>query len=159
MRDIAKGTQQLQATKMLERSNKRFKPAQDGDNVNVPIPEVDRGRLDAPNFTAVVMEHDEETGLCTLGTKAGKLDTQFSRNQFDLLGQKFLSTADVPDNVSIGVREAARLHSTTGGQGFFKCTCQTKCETKRCKCNRDGAKCNSRCHKNRSCQNHDNILI
>ena len=79
--------------------------------------------------------------LAPLGTKAGKLDTQFSRNQFDLLGQKFLSTADVPDNVSIGVREAARLHSTTGGQGFFKSTCQTKCETKRCKCNRDGVKC------------------
>ena len=40
---------------MLERSDKRFKPAEDGDNVNVPIPEVDRGLLDPANFTAVVM--------------------------------------------------------------------------------------------------------
>ena len=123
------------------------------------FPEVDRGRLDASNFTAVVMDYNGETGLCTLGTKVGTLDTQFSRNQFELLTQKFLSAADVPQNVSIGVREAARLHSNTGGQGFFKCSCQTKCETKRCKCNKDGVRCNSRCHKNRSCHNHDNILI
>ena len=159
MRAIAKRNQELQANKMLERSNKRFKPAEDGDNVNVPIPEVDRGRLDPANFTAVVMDHDEETGLCTLGTKVGTLNTQFSRNQFELLTQKFLSSADVPDNVSLGVREAARLHSNTGGLGLFKCSCQTKYQSKRCKCNTDGVKCNSRCHKNRSCLNHDNLLI
>ena len=45
-------------------SNKRFKPAEEGENVNVPTPEVDRGRLDPTNFTAVVQvqEHDSETG-------------------------------------------------------------------------------------------------
>ena len=144
---------------MLERSNKRFKPAEDGDNVNVPIPEVDRGRLDPANFTAVVQNHNEETGLFTLGTKVGTLKTQFSRNQLELLTQKCLTTDDVPQNVEIGVREAACLHSNTGGQGFFKCQCQTKCQSKRCKCNREGVKCNSRCHKNRSWQNHDNVLI
>ena len=158
-REIARNSQESQAAKMLERSNKRFKPAEEGDNVNVPIPEVDRGRLDPANFTAVVMDHNEETGLCTLGTTVGTLDTQFSRNQFELLPQKFVSTADVPENVTVGVREAARLHSNTGGQGFFKCSCQTKCETKKCKCRKDGVRCNSRCHKNRSCRNHDNDLI
>ena len=30
---------------------------------------------------------------------------------------------------------------------------------KKCKCIRDSVKCNSRCHKSRSCQNHDNALI
>ena len=54
---------------MLEQSNKRFKLAEEGENVNVRIPEVDRGRLDPPNFTAVVQEHDSETGLHTLGKK------------------------------------------------------------------------------------------
>ena len=44
-------------------SNKRLKPAEEGENVTVPIPEVDRGRLDPPNLTAVVQEHDSETGL------------------------------------------------------------------------------------------------
>ena len=53
----------LQAEKMLEQSNKRFKPDEDGENVNVVIPEVHRGRLDPPNCTAVIQEHDSETGL------------------------------------------------------------------------------------------------
>ena len=44
----------MQADKKLEPSNKRFKPAEEGENVNVPIPEVDRGRLDPPNFTDVI---------------------------------------------------------------------------------------------------------
>ena len=48
----------LQAEKMLEQSNKRFKSAEEGENVNVSIPEVDRGRLDPPNFTDVIQEHD-----------------------------------------------------------------------------------------------------
>ena len=58
MREMAKKRQNLQADKMLEQSNKRFKSAEEGENVNVPIPEVDRGRLDPPNFTDVIQEHD-----------------------------------------------------------------------------------------------------
>ena len=77
---------------MLEQSNKWFKPAEEGENVNVPIPDVDRGRLDPPNITAVLQEHDSETGLYTLGTKAGTLNTRFSRNQFNLMNQKFLNS-------------------------------------------------------------------
>ena len=80
-------------------------------------------------------------------------------SQFNLMNQKFLTTADVPEAVTLSVREAARLHSNAGGQGFFKCLCQTACLTKKCKCIRDSVKCVSRCHKNRSCQNHDNALI
>ena len=64
MREMAEKRQNLKADKMLEQSNKRFKPAEEGENENVPIPEVDRGRLDPTNFTAVVQvqEHDSETG-------------------------------------------------------------------------------------------------
>ena len=115
---------------MLEQSNKRFKPAEEGENVNVPTAEVDRGCLDPSIFTAVVHEHESETGLYTLGTRAGTLNTRFSRNQFNLMNQKFLTTADVPEDVTLSVREAACLHSNTGGQGLFKCLCQTTCLTK-----------------------------
>ena len=45
-------------TKRLEQSNKRLKSVEEGKNVNVPVPEVDRGRLDPPNFTDVIQEHD-----------------------------------------------------------------------------------------------------
>ena len=58
MQEMAEKRKNLQADKMLEQSNKRFKPAEEGENVNVPIPEVDRGRLDPPNFTDVIQEHD-----------------------------------------------------------------------------------------------------
>ena len=58
MREMAEKRKNLQADKMLEQSNKRFKSAEEGENVNVPIPEVDRGRLDPPNFTDVIQEHD-----------------------------------------------------------------------------------------------------
>ena len=143
---------------MLEKSNKRFKPAVAGENVNVSVPDVDMGKLDPPNFTAVLNEHNQQTGLYILCTKVGTLNTQFSRNQFNLLPEKFIQNQDVPENV-VGVREAARLHSNNGGQGFFKCTCQTKCQTKRCRCLKESRTCNSRCHKNRSCSNHDNPLL
>ena len=62
---MANKRQNLQADKMLEQSNKRFKPDEDGENVNVVIPEVHRGRLDPPNCTAVIQEHDSEIGLYT----------------------------------------------------------------------------------------------
>ena len=55
---MAEKRKNLQADKMLEQSNKRFKSAEEGENVNVPFPEVDRGRLDPPNFTDVIQEHD-----------------------------------------------------------------------------------------------------
>ena len=44
-RSIAKRKQEHQADKMLEISKKRFKPAESGENVNVPVPDVDRGKL------------------------------------------------------------------------------------------------------------------
>ena len=83
---------------MLEQSNKRFKPAKEADNVNVPTLEVDRGRLDPPNFTAVVQEHESETGLYTLGTRAGTLNTRFSRNQLVLKKPIQPDEPKVPDD-------------------------------------------------------------
>ena len=84
------------------------------------------------------------------------------RQDFKLWGQKLepkcLTTVDVPEDVTLSVRGATRLHSKMGGQGFFKCPCQTTCLTEKCKCIRDSVKCNSHCHKNRSCQNQIKIF-
>ena len=49
-REGAKRKQQDQADKMLERSAKRFKEAEVGDTVLVPIPDLDRGRCEYPKF-------------------------------------------------------------------------------------------------------------
>ena len=37
---------------------------------------------------------------------------------------------------------------------YLRCTCATKCLTNKCKCKNAGRTCNSRCHKNLSCDNH-----
>uniref|UniRef100_A0A914Q7G3 Integrase catalytic domain-containing protein n=1 Tax=Panagrolaimus davidi TaxID=227884 RepID=A0A914Q7G3_9BILA len=39
------------------------------------------------------------------------------------------------------------------GQGHVHCDCLMKCETRRCKCKREGRLCNSRCHNQRDCCN------
>ncbi|XP_057669973.1 KRAB-A domain-containing protein 2-like [Diorhabda carinulata] len=46
----------LQATKMLQTSQKQFPLAQIGDNVRIQVPDVDRGRTDSRNVLAVVVE-------------------------------------------------------------------------------------------------------
>jgi len=45
-----------------------------------------------PTSQMLIKSTISETGLYTLGTKAGTLNTRFSRNQFNLMNQKFLTT-------------------------------------------------------------------
>ena len=115
-----------------------------------------------PNFTDVIQEHDFWDRTLHFGDKSWNSEHTVLKKPIQPDEPKVpeqLTTADVPENVTLSVREAACLHSNTGGQGFLKCLCQTAWLTKKCKCIRDSVKCNSRCHKNRSCQNHDNALI
>ena len=151
----AKRKQQDQADKMLERSAKRFKPAEINDTVLVPIPDLDRGRCDYPNIKAVVLEIHPGGHSWKLGTKSGVLDQWYSRNQFQPTLEKFMSVEDVPLDKEISLRAAARAESVSGGQGYFRCNCTGDCKTKRCKCFKAQVKCNSKCHNQRSCSNKD----
>ena len=119
----AKRKQQEQANRMLENSAKRFKPAAVGDTVLVPIPDLDRGRCEYPNLKAVVHR-----------CKSGVLDQWYSRNQFQPTVEKFMNIADVPVEIEVSLRTAARQESIGGGQGYFRCNCTGNCITKRCKC-------------------------
>ena len=62
-----KRKQQQQAHKMVEYSTKRFKPAEVGDTVLVPIPDVDRERCEYPNLKAIVLESHPKGHLWKLG--------------------------------------------------------------------------------------------
>ena len=137
---------------MLVNSAKRFKPAEVGNTVMVPIPDVDRGRADFKNIKAIVLSVNGD-GMYQLGTEFGTLDQMYSRNQFAPTIENFISIADVPENVIISLREAAQKNSIGLGQGFFKCNCKTGCKTKRCKCFNAKKICNSRCHNSNNCQN------
>ena len=118
------------------------------------IPDVDRGRCELPNLTAVVLA-EREGGYYKLRCRSGILDSYYSRNQFAPTTEKMLQTAAVPQDKTVSLRQAAGLESMGGTQGFFKCNCTGKCITKQCKCVRENRKCNSRCHSRRSCSNID----
>ena len=154
-RQGAKRKQQDQADKMLERSTKRFKEAQVGDTVLVPIPDLDRGRCEYPNLKAIILEMHPNGSMWRLGCKSGVLDQWYSRNQFQPTLEKFMNVEDVDIEKEVSLRAAARAESIGGGQGYFRCNCTGNCKTKRCKCYKDNLKCNSRCHNQRSCCNKD----
>ena len=68
-RSSAQKRQQEQAEAMLTKSAKKLKVVVVGDNVLVPVPNVDRAKIDHPNLLAVVMEEKAE-GLYRLGTRS-----------------------------------------------------------------------------------------
>ena len=137
---------------MVEKSVMRFKAANVGDTVMVPIPDVDRGRAEFRNLKAVVIDV-KENGLYKLGTTDGLLKQLYSRSQFMPCVNKFLNINDVPKEKEVCLRETARYQSLGDGQGFLKCSCKTSCTNARCKCKKKGFKCNSKCHNSEPCTN------
>lgn len=159
--DIAAGIQQQraaakrkmedQAEVMKKRSDQKFQPATIGQNVVIRIPDVDRGRADLRNIMAVVIE--EKDGFYTLGTKYGRLNRLYVRNQFEICASIFVTVEEVPEK-EISLREAVGHTSVSGRtQGVLKCGCTTKCTTNSCKCRKSKIFCNSRCHNSLSCCN------
>ena len=120
-------------------------------DMSVPIPDVDRGRADFRSIKAVVIEATD-SGNYKLGTEHGELSQMYVRSQFAPSVEKFINVSDVPSR-TVSLREAARSSSIGLGQGFFKCTCTTGCNNKRCKCKKADKICNSRCHNSNSCKN------
>ena len=72
-----------QADTMLERSVKRFKPAEVGDNVLVPVPDVDRGRGEFRNIKGIVT-NDNGNGCYSIGTTEGTLKQAYCRAETNL---------------------------------------------------------------------------
>ena len=168
-REDARRKTRKQADKMLELSRytvailnpydpiidflrKRFGEAKVGDTVLLAIPDVDRGRCEFANITALVLEV-LDGGLYKLGCRSGVLDSLYSRNQFAPTLETFIRPEDVPMDKTLSLQTAAGAESMGGGQGFFKCSCTGNCTTKRCKCVKDGRKYNSK--NKRSCVNID----
>ncbi|KAL0881068.1 hypothetical protein ABMA27_002198 [Loxostege sticticalis] len=84
----------------------------------------------------VVLECNDD-GLYKLGNQFVTITELFSRNQFTVCETKFL-------DIDI---------STTGGQGYKRCHCKTKCGNRKCLCKAAGILCNSKCHSSLSCSN------
>ena len=67
-REGARKRQLSQADKMLSNTAKKVKVCEVGDAVMVPVPSVDRGKIDQPHLPAIIME-DTGMGQFKLGTR------------------------------------------------------------------------------------------
>jgi len=151
-REDAAAGQAKSRDQMMASSNLKQPQLAVGDCVLLPVSEFDRGRLDCRNIPGVISQVTPR-GLYRVATKHGVVNTLLSRNQL-LKADCQLLTLDetVPEVHSF--RKLASLHSQSGGQGFSKCSCATKCDTKRCACRKKGTLCHSHCHpRNSKCKN------
>ena len=73
--------QKRQAENMISTTVKRFKPAEKGNNVMIPVPDVDRGRAEFRNVKGVILDAETD-GTNTIGTNHGTLKQKYVRSQF-----------------------------------------------------------------------------
>ena len=118
-----------------------------GDTVIIPISKPDIIiPLGSKNLMCVIMDKDGD--LYTIGSDQGKLESRYTRNQFDVCQTKFQKIDSVPDTV---------ISQTTAMQNasmFVLQSCKCKnCSNLRCSCRRAKTRCNSRCHYGKACRN------
>ena len=150
-RALASMEQEKQAKSMLSLTAKKFKLGKPGDNVMVPIPDVDRGRAEFPNIAGVVMNVDAD-GSHTIGTAQGTLQGTYTRAEIIPSIASFLLPSDVPEK-TVSLRTAARAESMGDGQGYKRCYCTQGCKPTKCGCMKANLKCNSKCKSCGSCKN------
>ncbi|XP_071149089.1 SCAN domain-containing protein 3-like [Mytilus edulis] len=148
-RSGAMDSQMKQANTMIARSKKELGTAEVGQTVAVPIPMFDRGKGDSRNLLGRVIEVNDKGKA----TRFGQLLGTFGTNEMGICKQNLILEEEINCETTLSVREAATHQSLSGGQGFFKCYCKTKCLSNRCKCKKNGRKCNSRCHSSTTCDN------
>ncbi|KAF0703723.1 SCAN domain-containing protein 3-like, partial [Aphis craccivora] len=124
-RKKAKQNLENQAIKMKTWSDKKLKPAEVGATVRVPVPDLDKGRGDARNILAVVIEVTDD-GYYQLGTKEGLLKSLYSRSQITICQKNLIAIEEVPRENTFALRTIATQQSTGPGQGFFKMHMQDK---------------------------------
>ncbi|XP_068206257.1 uncharacterized protein [Palaemon carinicauda] len=105
----AADAQTSQAERMEKRSRVDLRAGEQGDNVAVPVPLVDRGRGDPRNILGVIIDRRKDTDQYRIAIKVGILSGLYSRNQLDLCPQRLLNTDDM------------NTQSASGGQGFTRC--------------------------------------
>jgi len=144
--------QEKQGLTMKRQRNRGQPTIAVGTVVLVKVEDVDRGKTDSRYVPGVVVElttHD----FCRIGCKGGVLKDCY-RPETLLVehnhGPEVYNLQGVLKDWSslpkISVREALRLISPSGGQGFTKCGCNGDCSKSNCKCRKTGVLCNSRCH-------------
>jgi hypothetical protein len=107
--------------------------------------------MDPRSIIAVITDIKDEE-FHELTTKLGKLKALYTRNQFTLCKETFLSIEEVGTE-EISIREVVNKLSLVGVQGFRKCNCSKRCTTKMCLCKSANLLCHSKCHNSQPCCN------
>jgi len=105
-----------------------------------------------PRSVIAVITDDKDEEFYELATKLGKLKALYTRIQFTLYKEIFLSIEEVGTE-EISAREVENKLSLVGGQGFRKCNCSKRCTTKMCMSKSANLLCNSKCHNSQPCCN------
>jgi hypothetical protein len=132
-----------------------------GEVVLVPLANVDKAKVDAQNFTEVIVKTDTNIMLARVVVKSGLLKQWYSYhkltcvvgkgNNIELSGlqEAYLGWGLMK---VISEQEASRNEFLVGdqGKGDVTCNCKLTCNSNRCSCFRAGRICTSACHRNNS---------
>ncbi|KAF2904930.1 hypothetical protein ILUMI_01246 [Ignelater luminosus] len=101
-----------QAKKMKATSDKSHPPANIGDNVTIPIPDVDKGKGDLRNIIGVILQTNDE-GFYKVGTKHGALPLTQATTQRSS-HQHLNTTTPTPDNNPSQLYQHQRIIAANG---------------------------------------------
>ena len=124
--------------RMISSAAKKFQPAAMGDNVVVPIERPDKMHSLGPrNMLGIVTDISED--IYTIGTRNGTLNTNYTRNQFEICSSNtFIQPSNVPEAI-ISQTSAMRKASLGIEKNSF-CRCK-HCKTTRCPCKKSSRRC------------------
>ncbi|XP_043485342.1 KRAB-A domain-containing protein 2-like [Leptopilina heterotoma] len=111
-----------QAKKMKTVSDKHHEAIEVGDNIIIPIPDVDKAKSDLRNVVGVVLEIEHD--LFKVGTRHGIINRLYSRSEFEKCKTNFIDKEEVLHNESISLSSVATQQSNTSGQGYLRCISQ-----------------------------------
>ena len=149
MRARIKKNQERKHERMLNASSKKFKQAQVGDSVLIPISQPDKiSSLGPRNILGCISSRDDST--YSIGRSQGTLAVSYSRNQFEVCPTNLLSVDSIP---VVTITQTKAMQSVSlGVADCSACKCKN-CKTQRCACRKAGRSCNTKCHKGHSCFN------
>ena len=155
MRAAIKRSQENQQERMLNASSKKFKDAEVGDSVLIPISQPDKiSSLGPRNILGCITSIGDST--YSIGTSRGKLAVNYSRNQFEVCPTKLLSIESIP-SITVTQTEAMQ-NASLGIVGNSACRCKY-CKTQRCPCKKTNRSCNTKCHRGHSCFNNKTAYL
>ena len=146
MRAGIKRSQEKCHEMMLRASGKRFKPAEVGDAVVLPIPHPDRLCAIGPrNILGSI--HGKQDDIYTIATSEGLISGGYSRNQFEIQSLNLITT---PFSSTRIISQTELMQNASLGAGIGACK---KCINRKCPCRNSNKNCSTKCHKGRMCSN------